>query len=418
MEAQAKVKISKTSVTLIKGQTSQLKITGTKKKVSWSTSSKKVATVTSKGQVTAKTKGAAKITAKVSGKKYTCKVKVETPKLSKTKLSLYKGKTATLKLSGTSQKVKWSSTNQYVATVTSKGKVKALNVGSSIIYATVNNKKYSCFLTVKSKPVVLQNFTIDKGSLELKIGEKAKIKASGASGTVNWSSTNTSVATVDSNGNVTAKSIGITSIMATCKNGSAICIVQVISDFDAQKAVIQITYTTYRTDQGVIVIIKNNYKYSVRLTVDCLYYASSGLMVGKSSDSCYLLEKGRECALMCYNPYDSNYEDVDYSSYKINLNVEEPYAKGNAAGISYSGNFGADNVMVTVQNHGDKADWTEIAIVFYKNNIPVGYNTKMAKVENPGSTDYLQFSFPHDREYNTIYPDNFKLYLQSSYSYN
>lgn len=76
-EAATKTKISKTSVSITAGKKYTLKVTGTKKKVTWSSSKKSVATVSSKGVVTAKKKGTATITAKVSGKKYTCKVTVK-----------------------------------------------------------------------------------------------------------------------------------------------------------------------------------------------------------------------------------------------------------------------------------------------------------------------------------------------------
>ncbi len=74
--AQAAVKISARSKTLVKGKTYTLKITGTKKKVTWSTSRKSVATVNSKGKVTAVKQGKATITAKVGGKSYTCRITV------------------------------------------------------------------------------------------------------------------------------------------------------------------------------------------------------------------------------------------------------------------------------------------------------------------------------------------------------
>ena len=48
-----------------------------KGKVKWSSSNKKVATVNSKGKVVAKKKGTAKISAKVGGKTYRCKVTVK-----------------------------------------------------------------------------------------------------------------------------------------------------------------------------------------------------------------------------------------------------------------------------------------------------------------------------------------------------
>lgn len=73
----AKVKISKTKVTITEGKTVQLKVTGTKKKVQWSTSRKSVATVTSKGKVTGKKAGTATITAKTGKLTLKCKVTVK-----------------------------------------------------------------------------------------------------------------------------------------------------------------------------------------------------------------------------------------------------------------------------------------------------------------------------------------------------
>ncbi len=76
MTAQAAVKLSKTSVSIVVGKTYKLKVKGTKKKVKWSTSNKKVATVKA-GKITAKKEGKATITAKVGKKKYKCKVTVK-----------------------------------------------------------------------------------------------------------------------------------------------------------------------------------------------------------------------------------------------------------------------------------------------------------------------------------------------------
>lgn len=86
VEAATNVKINKTKVTLIKGQTVRLKITGTEGKVVWSSSDKKIAVVNSNGKVTAKAKGTATITAKIQNKKYTCKVTVKQKNVSTSKV--------------------------------------------------------------------------------------------------------------------------------------------------------------------------------------------------------------------------------------------------------------------------------------------------------------------------------------------
>ncbi len=73
----ASIKLSKTSVTLSVKQKKTLKVTGTSKKVKWSSSDTSVATVSNSGLVKAKAVGSATITAKVGSKKFTCTVKVK-----------------------------------------------------------------------------------------------------------------------------------------------------------------------------------------------------------------------------------------------------------------------------------------------------------------------------------------------------
>ena len=70
-------------------------------------------------------------------------------KLNATKLTLYVGETFNLKVTGTKQKVKWSSSNKEVVTVNKKGKVSAKGKGKATITAKVGNKKYKCNVTVK-----------------------------------------------------------------------------------------------------------------------------------------------------------------------------------------------------------------------------------------------------------------------------
>lgn len=71
--------------------------------------------------------------------------------LNKTKATLTVGKTLQLKVSGTTNKVTWLSSNKKIATVTKKGKVTAKKVGKAIITAKVGKKKLTCKITVKKK---------------------------------------------------------------------------------------------------------------------------------------------------------------------------------------------------------------------------------------------------------------------------
>ena len=82
-------------------------------------------------------------------------VSAATVKLNKTKASVNAGDTIALKLSGTSKSPKWSTSNKKIATVNSKGTVKAIKEGNASITATLNGKKYICKVTVKEKSIVV-----------------------------------------------------------------------------------------------------------------------------------------------------------------------------------------------------------------------------------------------------------------------
>uniref|UniRef100_UPI003FEDF002 Ig-like domain-containing protein n=1 Tax=Coprococcus sp. TaxID=2049024 RepID=UPI003FEDF002 len=162
-------------LTLKKGKSFTLKtkvsVSGKKvsKAVTYKTSNKKVATVNAKGKITAKKKGTATITVySKADKKKTCKIKVTvgTPvtkvKLNKTKANLNVGKSLTLKTTLSPKKpsnkgIIWKSSNTKIATVTSKGVVKAKKAGTVKITATAKDgsgKKATCKITVKKAAVV------------------------------------------------------------------------------------------------------------------------------------------------------------------------------------------------------------------------------------------------------------------------
>ncbi len=237
------VTISKTSYSLTMGKTESVKLTATVKPtnatlktVKWSSSNAKVATVSSTGIVTAVGPGTANITVTTNdgGYKATCKITVIQPlkglKFKNSKETFYVGKSASLSMvytpSNASNKTcKWKSSDKKVATVDSKGVVTAVATGSCTITATSNdgNYKATCKLTVVKK-VYPTSVKLNKSSASIKAGSTLQLTAtvnpSNASiKSVKWSSSNKDVATVNSNGLVTAKKGGTATI--TCTTNSA-----------------------------------------------------------------------------------------------------------------------------------------------------------------------------------------------------
>ena len=221
-------KLSKTKVTLLKGEKITLKVTGTKKKVTWSSSKKNIATVTSKGQVLAKKKGSATITAKVNKKSYKCVVKVEDPKLSKTSLTLTEKKTSSIKLNGTTVKVTYVSSNPKIVRVNSRGKITAVKKGSAVITVKANTKKLKCKVTVKTapkpkptlttKPTEAPKPSLSATTLTMNKGTVKQLQVKNYKEILVWTSDDPSVATVDSKGKVTAVNLGTTKIRVRDKS--------------------------------------------------------------------------------------------------------------------------------------------------------------------------------------------------------
>ncbi len=262
------IKISNSSIVINNGATQKLTAnvttTSNTKTLSWSSSNTAVATVNSNGVVTAKAGGTCVITAKAtdgSGAVARCSVKViqlaNGVSLSETYKTLTVNETATLTATVTpanvtGRTVRFSSSNTNVATVTSKGTIKAVCAGAcTITVKTIDgsNKTATCTVVVK-QPV--SGVTIDS-SVTLSEGETktltAKISPENATNkTLTYTSSNTSIATVSNTGVVTAVAKGKCTITATANDGSnkkAICNVTV------NKPITKVTLNTHSISWNV-----------------------------------------------------------------------------------------------------------------------------------------------------------------------
>ena len=70
-------------------------------------------------------------------------------KLNKSTVTIYRGVSTSLKVSGSKKKVKWSSSKKSVASVSASGKVSGKKAGTAYIYAKVGNRTLKCKVTVK-----------------------------------------------------------------------------------------------------------------------------------------------------------------------------------------------------------------------------------------------------------------------------
>lgn len=143
-------------------------------------------------------------------------VSAESIKLSKSTLQLSVGASTTLKITGTSSKVTWKSSNTSIATVSQSGKVTAKKVGKAVITATVNKKSYKCNVTVSKS-------TTNKTTYYMGINDTKQLVAPNLTGKITWTSNRPKEVKVSKTGVISSplggSAIGSAIVTASSKTG-------------------------------------------------------------------------------------------------------------------------------------------------------------------------------------------------------
>lgn len=140
-------------------------------------------------------------------------------KLDKTKATIVKGKTMTLKASLApaeleDKTVTWKSSNKSIATVTSAGKVKGVAAGTATITCTSSTgQSATCKVTIVDVSLDKTKCAVQKGKT---VTLKATVNPSSVSDqSVTWESSNTAIATVSTAGKVKGIKAGTATITCT-----------------------------------------------------------------------------------------------------------------------------------------------------------------------------------------------------------
>ena len=255
-EIATSITLDKSEINLEATQTAKLVATvlpetTTNKTVTWKSSDKTIATVDENGVVTAIAVGEANITATTNdGSNLTasCKVIVNPTlatsiALDKTEVELETTQTATLVATvlpelTTNKSATWMSSDESVAMVDENGVVTAIAVGEAIITATTvdgSNLSATCKVTVI--PTLVVSIEVTPNVVEAEENSEVQLSViilpeDATCKSVEWSSSNDAIASVDANGLVTMHSAGDVIITATTTDGtnlSATCRINVYS---------------------------------------------------------------------------------------------------------------------------------------------------------------------------------------------
>ena len=355
--ATCQVNVSETGITLSQYSISNLYVGGTVnlnastsptgQSISWSSSNSSVATVSNSGQVSAVGAGNATITAQFvyGGTTYSesCSVSVieVSVRISDSSLSMAVGDREYLSAitSPSGESVSWSSSDSSVVSVNSSGRVIAVGAGSATITATItaDGRTYSdsCRVTV-----VRPSISISASSLSMTVGDSEYLSAttSPSSQNVSWNSSNSSVASVNSSGQVSAVGAGSTTITAEIYVGgesySESCSIIVESRTSQENT----SPMTNEYEEGGYLYKKTEYYnsdgslnyYQLRQSTSdhqylykfCVYSGSGSLR----SQLVYSYNGGRLTRCDCYDGYGNItsyyiYSGYNYTEYDANGNV-------------------------------------------------------------------------------------------------
>lgn len=143
----------------------------------------------------------------------------------------------------------FTSDNTSIATVNSQGVVTGVSAGDTNIRATANGITRTVSVTVSSSEVSLTSLSVSPKDNKMKVGDEKTLtvtkEPADAGNTITFSSSNPSVATVDSNGKVTAVSVGRATITVSGGSLTDTASVEVIRELSNDDIEATFSYSYY-----------------------------------------------------------------------------------------------------------------------------------------------------------------------------
>ena len=269
----------------------------------------------------------------------------------------------------TNKVVSWSSSNTAVATVSASGTVTGLSVGSATITVITNNAGKTATCNVTVNPVPVTGVTMNKATTNMLVDGTETLSAevepsNAANKAVNWSSSNTAVATVSSGGVVTAIAPGTSTIIVTTVDGSYVdsCTVTV--------SAITVSVTGVSLDKtsanivvsGIVALIPSITPMSA--TNQNVTWSSSNTTVAAVSNSGVVTGVGVGPATITASTVDGGYVA------SCNVTVAPYYPNGHVFNVSSTAEW--NEATAGISNNGNNRTYT----ITVNGNVPVYGSTE------------------------------------------
>lgn len=143
-----------------------------------------------------------------------------------------------LPLNATNKNVGWESSDETVATVSATGMVTGVGDGQAVITVTTEDGGYTDEITVSVSSVAVTAINIVQSNQFLGVGQYLQLTteitpANATNQNVSWESSNVAVATVNSEGKVTAVAPGVATITVTSEDGDYTDVVTITTGYSA-----------------------------------------------------------------------------------------------------------------------------------------------------------------------------------------
>jgi uncharacterized protein YjdB len=260
--------ISTPAVTLEVGETLQVEATvvpenATYKNINWETANPNIATVNN-GLITGVSVGNTSISVYTEKMKITRVIpvtvkekyiRIESINVKEENITIHEGDKYNIEYTilpedATNKNLTVTTSDKNIAALTKEHEIYGYNEGTAVITLTGDNVTATINVTVEKKIINVSKVELDKKSLNLEIGKSDTINATispndATDQSIVWSSSDNSIATVDS-GKITALKPGVATITATSNNGkTATCKVTVSEPFE--KSIVNEKLTGYGT---------------------------------------------------------------------------------------------------------------------------------------------------------------------------
>jgi hypothetical protein len=263
--------------------------------------------------------------------------------------------------------VDWTSSNESVATVDDTGLVTAIAPGTVTIHAIAEGQRGEVLLTVQ--PVPVASITVAPAAVTLEVGETEQLEATvrDAAGSVlsgrviDWSSSAAGVASVSSQGVVTAVASGEATITATSEGHSATALITIAVAGEITISPRESAVTLKQADQRSIIIdfeTNEGVTGPVELFVEGVPSGMTGTISSVGSSSGLLTINSATFGLDTHAPAAGTYavrvraraDGADDALATITVTIQTP--------LVFQGGFTIGNMLISRQNVGqNECQW-------------------------------------------------------------